>query len=59
MQSIPTPEVLDPDRVLVNDRADFTADHQTRAALLEKALHESCAYAGELWNELNAVRHFF
>lgn len=58
MQLIPTPESLDPDRILVNDRGDFTADHQARSALLDHALRESCAYAQQLWNELNAMRQY-
>jgi hypothetical protein len=58
MQPIPAPEVLDPDRVLDNDRDDLTADHQARAALLEDALHKSCDYARQLWNTLDGVRTY-
>jgi hypothetical protein len=58
MQTILRPEVLDPDRLLVNDRGDFTADHETRAVLLAKALHESCEYAHQLWDTLNATRQY-
>jgi hypothetical protein len=58
MQPIPTPQLLDPDRVLDNDRNEVTADHQARAALLETALHESCDYAQQLWNSLDATRHY-
>ena len=43
---IPTPELLDPDRMLTNDRDDFTiAEHRTRANLLAGALRDSCEYA--------------
>lgn len=31
MQPIPKPHILDPDRILDNDRGDFTADHKARA----------------------------
>lgn len=58
MQPIPTPRLLNPDRVLDSDRNDVTADHQARAALLETALQESCAYAQQLWNSLDATRHY-
>jgi hypothetical protein len=58
MQPIPTPHLLDPDRVLDNDRGDFTADHEARAALLDKALHETCAYAQQLWDTTNALRAY-
>lgn len=58
MQPIPQPHVLDPDRVLVNDRGEFFVDHETRADLLDKALHESCAYAKQLWDNLDAARGY-
>lgn len=58
MQPIPTPQVLDPDRVLDNDRGDFTADHEARSKLLETALHESCSYAQQLWDTTNALRAY-
>jgi hypothetical protein len=58
MQPIPAPQVLDPDRVLDNDRDDLTADHQARAALLDDALHKSCDYARQLWNTLDDVRGY-
>ncbi|HEV7206042.1 MAG TPA: hypothetical protein VGN18_15660 [Jatrophihabitans sp.] len=58
MQPIPTPEVLDPNRVLDNDRGDFTTDHEARAALLEDALHKSCDYAQQLWDTANAMRAY-
>ncbi|MGH8862680.1 MAG: hypothetical protein ACRDVG_15850 [Jatrophihabitantaceae bacterium] len=51
--------MLDPDRLVVNSRGDFT-DHD-RAELLppvEAALHESCDYAQRLWHELDAVRAY-
>ena len=57
---IPTPHVLNPDRLLANDRGGFgTADdHKSRADLLDKALQDSCAYAQQLWDNLDAVRHY-
>lgn len=59
MQPIPPPELLNPDRVLRDDRQDMTAeDHRSQAQLLDKALHESCAYAQQLWDDLNAVRGY-
>ncbi len=58
MQLIPKPHILDPDRILDNDRGGFTADHKARADLLDAALHETCAYADHLWNDLNAMRKY-
>lgn len=60
MQPIPTPRVLDPERPLANDRGDFgtAEDHRARADLLDNALHESCAYAQQLWHHLDAVHHY-
>jgi hypothetical protein len=58
MQPIPTPQVLDPDRVLDNDRGDLTADHEARAALLDDALHKTCDYAQQLWQTLDAIRGY-
>lgn len=58
MQPIPSPQVLDPDRILDNDRGDFTADHEARAQLLDEALHETCTYAQQLWHDLDAVRGY-
>lgn len=58
MQPIPPPQVLDPDRVLDNDRGDLTVDHEARAAMLEDALHKSCDYARQLWNTLDEVRGY-
>jgi hypothetical protein len=37
---------------------NFTEDDRPRAELLDIALHESCAYADQLWNHLNAVRQY-
>lgn len=56
MQPIPTPQILDPDRVLGNDRGDFTVDHESRANLLDEALRDTCAYAEQLWQHLDAIR---
>lgn len=58
MQPIPTPQVLDPNRILDNDRGDFTADHEARAQLFKEALHETCAYAQQLWHDLDAMRGY-
>jgi hypothetical protein len=59
MHEIPRPELLDPDRLLLSTRDDLTADeHANRAALLDQALHESCSYAQQLWQSLDAVRGY-
>lgn len=60
MQPIPTPQILDPDRQLANDRGSLSTaeDHEARAELLDKALHETCAYAQQLWHQLDADRQY-
>lgn len=58
MQPIPKPHILDPARILDNDRGDFTADHKARAELLGAALHETCEYAQHLWDDLNSMRKY-
>lgn len=58
MQPIPPPHVLDPDRLLQNDRADLTADHESRARLLDGALRETCGYAEQLWQVLGTAREY-
>lgn len=61
MQPIPEPHLLDPDRLLQNQRGDFPQindDHRTRADLLDKALHETCGYGRQLWENLDAVRQY-
>jgi hypothetical protein len=59
MQPIPLPELLDPDRQLRNDRADVANDDdRTRAELLDTALHDSCRYAQQLWQELDTTRAY-
>lgn len=53
------PDVLDPERVLTRDRDEMTDDdHRTRAQLLNRALRESCAYANQLWDQLDAARRY-
>lgn len=59
MDEIPMPELLDPSRMLINDRGNMNAaGHAQRAELLDRGLHESCEYAQELWQALDRVRHY-
>jgi hypothetical protein len=56
---IPKPALLDADRVDRDDREEFTLnDHRSQSQLLAKALGESCAYADQLWNQVNALRGY-
>src|SRR4051812_40369218 len=56
---IPEPELLDPGRMLVDDRDGFTVDdHRNRANLLAEALADSCRYAQALWQQLDEVRAY-
>lgn len=56
MDEIPAPQTLDPDRLLHKRGAQFTEDDRPEAELLDKALHETCDYAQQLWDNLNAMR---
>jgi len=59
MHSIRQPELLDPKRMLTDDRDDLTVgEHRTRANLLAAALEDSCRYAQALWEELDEVRAY-
>ena len=59
MQPIPEPELLDPKRLLTDDRDDLTLiEHRTRANLLAQALEDSCRYAQQLWHQLDAARGY-
>ncbi len=59
MQEIPMPQVLDPDRVPGDKREQMTVDfHRNRAENLQIALSESCAYAQQLWRDLDAARAY-
>lgn len=59
VQPIPRPSILDPDRINSDDREDMTLlEHRDRAQQLDKALHESCAYAEMLWEHLDVARRY-
>lgn len=58
MQTIPKPEVLDPDRPLRHGAAQLTGDDRPETELLTNALHESCEYAQQLWDDLDAIRQY-
>lgn len=59
VQPIPEPHVLDPDRILSDEREDFTAEeHRSRAQQLDAALHESCAYGKQLWVDVARARQY-
>jgi hypothetical protein len=58
MQPIPTPHLLDPERLLDPSRDEFTVDHESRAEMYKSALHETCDYAQQLWQTLDALRGY-
>jgi hypothetical protein len=59
MQAIPTPRLLDPDRPLSNERGGFTVnDEEPPAEQFKEALRDTCEYAQQLWDNLNAVREY-
>jgi hypothetical protein len=55
---IPQPQLLDPDRILDPQRDDMNTDHESRAQKYKDGLHESCAYAQQLWQTLDGVRAY-
>jgi hypothetical protein len=58
-ESIPKPEVLDPDRVNRDARENFTLeDHRSRGDLLSQALEETCSYATQLWETIDVLRSY-
>jgi hypothetical protein len=59
MHPIPPPELLDADRMTSNNRDVMPRhEHRSRAEELDVALHQSCAYATELWRHLDAMRQY-
>jgi hypothetical protein len=59
VQPIHEPELLDPTRMLTDDRDDLSVtEHRNRSKLLAEALEDSCRYAQQLWHELDDVRGY-
>lgn len=58
MHQIPKPQTLDPDRPLRHRGTHLTEDDQPETELLATALQESCSYADQLWENLNAMRQY-
>lgn len=59
METIPKPELLNPERVDRDDREDMTPqDHRSRWQLIAKALDESCEYGQQLWDALASARAY-
>jgi hypothetical protein len=59
LEEVPKPQLLDPDRILGDEREEMTLeDHRDRARELNAALHDSCAYADQLWERLDGVRRY-
>jgi hypothetical protein len=59
LQTIPKPQVLDPDRPLHHTHEPMGAgDHRNDLEMLHQALHDSCAYAQQLWDRLDATREY-
>jgi hypothetical protein len=59
MQPIREPELLDPNRILAEERDDFTIEeHRSRSRLFAQALRDSCEYAQQVWHQLDATRGY-
>lgn len=59
LSPIQKPELLDAERAKTDEREEMTLDeHRDRARLLSQALEDSCAYAEQLWETLDATRRY-
>ena len=59
MESVPMPQVLDADRLVLPDRDALTNDdYAQRIDLLRTELHRTCDYGRSLWQLLYAVREY-
>lgn len=59
MESVPMPQILDPDRMRLPDREDMTIDeHRDRAARFHDELRVTCDYGQGLWTKLTEVREY-
>ena len=60
MTEIPRPDLLEPDRVVRQQRntPPEADDLQAEIEILEGALRDSCGYATQLWERLDAVREY-
>ena len=58
-EAVPQPEVLDADRVVIEDREALSADQlRTKLADLRGAFQESCSYAQQLWTDVARARQY-
>jgi hypothetical protein len=58
MEPIPQPELLDPDRPMRRRGTQLKEDDRSDDEVLRTALHETCEYARQLWDDLNGVRSY-
>lgn len=58
MDRIPEPSILDPARVQHDGGSQGVTDHNPTREELATDLREVCDYALQLWNELDATRHY-
>lgn len=58
LQPIDKPQLLDPDRIVDPNRDNMTVDHESAAKELREALEATAQYGQQLWDHLDAVRHY-
>src|SRR5579875_504165 len=58
VEPIDKPQLLDPDRVVDPRRDDMTIDHESAAKELRGALEATAEYGRQLWDHLDAARHY-
>lgn len=57
-QPIRQPELLDPDRSLRPHGTKMLEEHEAKAAMYKSGLEATCAYAQQLWNDLDGMRTY-
>jgi hypothetical protein len=57
-EPIQKPQLLDPNRTVDPQRDDMTVTHEDAAKELREALEKTCEYGRQLWDHLDAVRHY-
>lgn len=58
MEPIPIPELLNPERPMRRRGTRVREDDRPDEEVLRTALHETCDYARQLWDDLDGVRQY-
>jgi len=59
VDTVPMPQILDPDRLRLPDREHMTVhEHRDRAERYHQELKVTCSYGQQLWAKLTEVREY-